>query len=100
MGRSAKPPDASSSVPSLIAPSTLDMQAESPSDERTPARRTSEDGLELLKLASISQSKPGQLYRYQTGDPHDVRQLFISTHEQALDAPHKAARIHHGILKA
>jgi hypothetical protein len=82
MGKSVTPVDvlAAQQVP-LSSSSTNPPESES---EHAPSPKKRASGLDLLRLAKVSESKPGHLPSYKTGDPRYVHQLFISTREEAL----------------
>jgi hypothetical protein len=82
MGKSITPVGVSpAQQASLSSPSTTAPESE---DEQAPAPKKRASGLDLLRLAKVSKSKPGHLPSYKTGDPRYVHQLFISTREEAL----------------
>ena len=46
--------------------------------------RTVETGIDIFKMANLSDAIPGHFYSYKTGNPHYVRQVFSSLHDLAL----------------
>lgn len=80
MSRSVAPPSASSSAESV----TPGESSGSTTDMGSSSDRKLEDGIDIFKLANVSDAIPGHFYSYKTGHPHYVRQNFASLDELAL----------------
>ena len=80
MRKSVASPSASSSAESIPPAES----SGSNTDTSSSSDRKVENGIDIFKMANLSDAIPGHFYSYKTGNPHYVRQVFSSLHDLAL----------------
>jgi hypothetical protein len=80
MRKSVASPSASSSAESIPP---ADSSGSNTDTSSSPDRNV-ENGIDIFKMANLSDAIPGHFYSYKTGNPHYVRQVFSSLHDLAL----------------